>query len=562
MKILIFYITISCFGLFFSELVCAQNVDKQINERIIIFSDRNLFIVGEYINFVGCLLPTINFSGGSLNNREVNLSSISYIEIVTPDGFKVAESKCLISNYKFFGSLKIPSDAYSGNYFIRAYTRRMRNFGPYSYSYLPITIVNPFKPEVLIPSAILNDTLLNYKYKSAIDSNTVTITADKINYKRREKVSVAIRFENDIFHKIINMNISVVPKYTIKPYITSFSKFIESKNSSYHNESQGPVISGKLLDNQSNRPIPSASVFLSLIGDEKDILETYTDSEGQFHFLLPYLFDSKDLFISTNEKSTQDPLFLIDNNFCNDPFNLTNNQFKLLKEESEIALKLAKNCQVNNYFNNKIEVEKTSIKVKPFYGDAPITIYFDQYILLPTLEDYINELLPLKVINYNGKRTFKIINSSTESLYDPLVLLDFIPIYDINKVLKLSPEKLDKIELINEPYIKGSIIYKGIVSIISKKNDYAGVELPSSGVFLNVKFLTYPVMQEPNNLVDVKKPDSRNTIFWGPNITIEKKEVQNYSFYTADTFGNYIIVIRGVLENGDVFIAKKEFSVK
>jgi hypothetical protein len=56
--------------------------------------------------------------------------------------------------------------------------------------------------------------------------------------------------------------------------------------------------------------------------------------------------------------------------------------------------------------------------------------------------------------------------------------VDFIPIPHAETVLSLVPDQIEYIDVINAIYIRGSNNYGGIISLISKKGDLAGIKLP------------------------------------------------------------------------------------
>ena len=147
------------------------------------------------------------------------------------------------------------------------------------------------------------------------------------------------------------------------------------------------------------------------------------------------------------------------------------------------------------------------------------------------------------------------------TIYDPLVLVDWVAIDDIDRVLALQPKALDRIELVNAPYIKGNITYGGIISFVSKKNDFAGIDLPSSGTFINYQFLEDCSLINSMEPLPANLPDSRNTVYWDPDVKISDKGPTGISFTAPDTPGKYIILLRSLTPSGEQVIAREEFDV-
>lgn len=124
-----------------SELSGQQIPAIQQGERVIIICDRNLYIAGERL-FFSAFLQTADGSAKTDPGR------VLYCEIISPDGNKITGDKYLIENSRASGSIAIPVDIITGIYYLRAYTRFMRNAGPSAYYYTRIKVVNATGSEV------------------------------------------------------------------------------------------------------------------------------------------------------------------------------------------------------------------------------------------------------------------------------------------------------------------------------------------------------------------------------------------------------------------------------
>jgi hypothetical protein len=108
--------------------------------------------------------------------------------------------------------------------------------------------------------------------------------------------------------------------------------------------------------------------------------------------------------------------------------------------------------------------------------------------------------------------------------------------------------------MFNAPYLKGQIMYGGIISFISRNNDFAGIDLPASGTFINYSFYNDCHVNTDGSPGSVYIPDGRNTIYWDPALVTNSTGRSTITFTTPDTPGSYLILLRGVDRYG------KEFS--
>ena len=393
----------------------------------------------------------------------------------------------------------------------------------------------------------------------------LSVTTDKSEYLTREPVNVQIKGINTSRYLIKGLNISVVPENSFNDQqINSLKSNDSLAEQYYYPETNGISLTGILKDSKSDKPITNTTINLSILGDIKDFIAVKTNIKGQFFFKMPDFIGVRDVFICTEMLDDSKSSILIDNDFCQVKVKLPTPPFQLTEEEKKIAFKLAQNFQITSAFYKKQTTDSSKYANKAFYGEPQERLILDKYIQLPTIEDYINEIIPtLKIRKQKGKKYFRIYRSQTElEIYKPLVLLDLVAIENPDKVLALSPQNIAYIEVVNTPYIKGDITYGGIISFFSKRGDFAGIDLPSSGLFLDFNFLGNKYDSPKNIKHKENQPDSRNTILWDTDVTLNKSNSYEQSFLTSDTPGKYILLLRGITKDGKTFSYKKSILVK
>ena len=112
-----------------------------IREHVDCFTDRSLYISEEVIRF----RASVHCTGNPYNSE---WSSVLYVELLSATGVREAYGKFPVHDQVSTGEITIPAGILTGNYFLRCYTRWMRNRGPEAYSYIPLKIVNPYRPEL------------------------------------------------------------------------------------------------------------------------------------------------------------------------------------------------------------------------------------------------------------------------------------------------------------------------------------------------------------------------------------------------------------------------------
>jgi hypothetical protein len=538
-----------------------QDKPDQPGERVILFSDRTLYIAGEKILFSA-------FLQSGIKTNQIESSRILYCELVTPDGNKIVSDKFLIQDYSSSGNLKIPGDIITGIYYLRAYTRYMRNWGPSCYHYSLIKIVNAGRTEV---QAFENDTnlsgnrsLFEMGQKSAA---SFQISTDKSIYNARDIVNVSIGINEAIQSSWRALSLSVVPENSITADTIIHPVNQQSeKNSFFHSETRGPSVTGKIMDKKTGIMLTGTLVNLSIIGRGRDFMSVLTDSAGRFYFSLPDYTGSRDLFLCARDTRTSSPKMLIDNDFCTVPVHIPTSAFTLTAQERKTAYNMAVNVQLGSYFNvDSIPVTDTSkSEDKPFYGVPNDILYIDNYVQLPTLEDYFIELPTLvKVRRRLGEKYLKVLGTQTGlSNFDPLILVDLVAIDNPAIVLAIPPPNISRIEVVNMLYVKGDQTYGGIINFISKHGDFAGIDLPSSGIFINYRFLADSSHSGGIYLPTQHFPDTRNNLYWDPKLGLDKSNSAKVRFTASDTPGKYLIILNGITLKGESFRQISAFEVR
>lgn len=520
----------------------SDNQAKQLIEKTVLLTDREIYSVDENI-----LFSAFNVSSPALRNA--NWSNILYVELVSPDGETFVRRKFNYSKDGASGALRIPSSALTGNYYLRAYTRWMRDYSPYNYFYKMITVINPFRTELLESSA--GSEILSAEGRNVpTETGDLHLTTDRNEYKKRDTVRLGISDDttNGIPGKLV---VSVIPEGAESLLPVKITKHQEIQFSpDYIPETRGLSVSGKVVNAQDSVPLPFTLVGLTIFKDHPEDRNVLTNEKGQFFFDLSKLVGEYELFISANANENQTPLILVDNDFSTQEVKLPYLAVDFSAQSKKIYQAITFNSQMQKLYKQK-ETEKKAKSFSSdsaFYGASDFVLKLADYIALPTIKDYFYELIPLVGVRHEGKKSvLKVLGNYSElAIYEPLVLVDMVPVFDIDKVLALQPEKIERIEVITTPYIRGDIIFGGIVSLFSKKGDLAGIDLPSAGRFINYSMLSRNSGQVEKAREGKNIPDLRNCIYWNPGLKLDKNNQAALSFETGDNTGDFLILVRSV----------------
>lgn len=566
-KSLLYIVGIQLILLTGNSLSCAQNkfIDQPVlHEKVEIITDRDIYITGETVYF-----KILNLSDSIL--KEIGWSEVVYLELITPEGLPLSQGKFKFGSGGSQGKLEIPEGLLSGNYYLKAYTKWIRNFTPIVYSYKLLSIVNPFNDEV-ISNTSENNTDWKIITQPVDNKESEVVITNKEIFGKREKVHVRVSPQNDLPEGYYT--VSVVKKDLIKNLSVLNKKAgIVPDKIRFIPETQGISLSGFVAEGKDTNAIRYNLVHLTLFDGKTVNQGIISDENGKFYFNLPDANSNIELFINASSaNSDNDPLIFVDNDYCKQsvalpfiPFNPDGQEKKAIKE-------LSINVQLKKQFLTSDSEEYTVQSKRDrdsndiyFYGKPDFKLEFDKFIQLPGLKDYFDELIPFVSVRQKNKRKYlKVLGLSNDlGIYEPLMLVDMVAISDASGILEIDPKKVESIEVIRQPYIKGNVTYGGIIHIISKEKDFAGVDLPSSGQFFKFDMLDSAYHSFNINPPQNKHfPDVRNCLYWNASMKLTPDKNTEFDFYTGDTRGTYLILIRRYRNDGSPLSFQKSFVVE
>lgn len=554
--LLIFYSSVSFTQNVKSSSIFDTDFEKPV-EHITLLTDRTLYATTETINFKA--------------NYDISIqtpnkwSSVLYIELIKTDGTPVAQNKFPLNNTGAAGTIIIPKNVITGIYYIKAYTKWMRNFEVEKYAFKSIKVINPKNSRI---QAIDVDSCISRDPIPEMQKNSISINTNKEAYKSRDNIEVSLNWGKSN-HKNACYNIAVIKKGTNT--VIAERKIDSPKEElpkhatiKYLPEIDGITLSGQLVNSKTNTPVNGANIHLTLLNSQPYLSGSKSKIDGRFYFMFPYLSDNKDFFI-TAEKDELNCKMNIDSDFCERPVNLCPEDFKLSKEEKDLAQEISINTQLIRMYkdtSDSLNQQNSTIDLS-FYGTPNRTIYTEKYIDLPYIEEFIFELVPeLSISHKKGTTDIKTKQRNTFSPFPMLVLIDNIPITDLSTLLRLRTNKVERLEIVDNAYIVGDLKYNGIVNAITNNRDLAGIELPPNSMFFNYKMFSKELVEHNNFVYDNRIPDRRNCLYWNPDFMVGKDTDNHFSFSCSDLTGVYQIVVQTVSDGGEILTSVKEFSVE
>jgi len=520
-------------------------IKAQQKEILNLFTDRDLYISGETL-----LLKVFASSGEQ--------SGIINIDLVNRSGKKITGAILELINNQADGFLYLPDSLSSGFYLLRSSTRTNKML-----TSKELYIANRFtglpesnsdlQPAGLIP---INETGVP----------DLQIIGVEKQYKLREKGHATLQIPTTLIDKVdgdLSFSIASVNQEFTSPQFLEKSE-PEARQSAVK---EGIIIEGIITDLKTGKPFKNAVVYLSIPDSIPGFQYFITADDGLFNFQVGKYYGKIPVVIQCFAKENSNLLKIT----LKDHSNLKNtmpaferrtftSEFKKNVEKATAAVTFRK------IFNQQDIAIQPSPVVKrdayPYYGIPTKTIDPQQFVDLPNFNEISKELLPgVKFRNYNRNPTLQVLNAAQLYYFteQPLLLLDGIPIRDLNVIKDMGSKEIDKIEICMNERFYGDLIFPGVVAIYTSKADYTRVPESNDLIKLNLEVIQpRAIFNTPSDL-RLNDPDLRQVLLWKPSLKPASK--MELDFQTSDIKGSFKLIIHGKTRDGSTFYKEQIFEV-
>jgi hypothetical protein len=324
-------------------------------------------------------------------------------------------------------------------------------------------------------------------------------------------------------------------------------------------EINGHIITGKVTPLQPGLPFRDIHAYIAAPGIHTQFQQAVTDNEARVKFEMKNFYSDGNLIAQTDfgtdslYKLDIDPPFFSHYSSKQTPaFNFTLRQDAILKNYISSQVQ-------NSFVYNKMNQSVMPLKDTNAFYQKPDAVYLlDNYVRFTTLEEVLREYVPEVLVRvHNGKFHLPVFNTSTKKVFEtaPLVLLDGLPVFNVDKLMLLDPLKIRKLEVVTSEYFLGGNPFDGIINFTTYKGDMAGFEIdPRATVIdyegLQLKREFYSPVYNTQEQLHSRLPDFRNLLYWSPDVITNSNGKQQTDFYSSDLPGRYAVVIQGLSDDG------------
>lgn len=544
---------------FYSELETVVNVRKIIillllflftgakaqgNRYLSLFTDRELYISGENILF-------------KIFAPENEQSRIVRVKLINTNRKILSEVIKKMSNHQADGFIQIPDSIKTGTYLICTSSDENNIL-----TIRELFICNRFTGLTGITSW--------QRLKDTISTNNL-VTDLKIEglnniYKPRGKAKVSLHLPGQTLSEI-NGNLSLTVVKIVSGYRSSTTITTTQPQNKNFIGIGSIAFSGYAKDLITELPFNKACIFLSVPDSIPRLQYFITGPDGRFDFKLDNYYGKVPAVVQGFDMEKRRLLKIVTDH--HDSLQIDKISFETKAIPSDLQKIFDSDIEATTLSKvfRKEELLTAGLPLKqqkyyPFYGVPTEVVYPNIFVDLPDFTEISRELLPgVKFRAFNRIPTLQILNPSTLNYYNnqPLVLLDGIPVQDLNTIKNLGSKDISRIEICRNERFFGDLSFQGVVAIFSSKKDLKKLAESDDLKKFSLEGIQPDVslyIPEGQPLYD---PDLRKVLVWKPSV--EPTETINIDFETSDLKGTYQLSIRGKTRNGSIIYKTQIFEV-
>lgn len=326
-------------------------------------------------------------------------------------------------------------------------------------------------------------------------------------------------------------------------------------------EYEGHFIQGTVSNKKGGTPKSGTTAFLSIPGERFQFSNSISDEEGHISFIAKDFFGAGEIIVQTDHTKDNSLYIGIASPFSKSFSSRLLSPFHVSELWKNHLVSRSIGTQAQNLFladSIRQFFLPTFSDTTAFYGKPDKQYLLDDYTRFVTMEEVMREFVTEVQVRKRGDLFhFQVLNSPYKKFFEeqPLLLLDGVPFFDVDKMVSFDPLKIKKIEVVTQRYYYGPMVYYGIVSCQTYEGDLVGFPLDPAALVveyegLQLKREFYSPVYEADNSLNNRLPDFRNVLYWSPEINCDENGRGALRFYTSEIPGTYAIVVQGITADG------------
>ena len=325
---------------------------------------------------------------------------------------------------------------------------------------------------------------------------------------------------------------------------------------------------GKAYFANTDTPLPDLTQISFYLQHNAKFVQTFTTDHGSVGFTIPAFYGDDEFFYMA-QLLNQDEVTNIRIAWEEDAFPLPKPP---LGREHENIDAYAQFNQRKRLIDQSFGVHQqlkeaipNASKESKDVWEADVSINVEDYVLFPTLQEFIKEVVPAMYYRKTKKGDVVRVHilSPLPAMTSPLYIIDGIATRNTTFFLSLKPSEIKTMKIINsrERLQASGLLGKYGIVVVETKNGSFREPLDAdskrfTGLNIPLQFNSY---NRPATHSFI--PDFRSTIYWNPSVKTDANGKASIEFYSSDDVGKFNIRMEGITVGAEPFSAEQPIRV-
>ncbi|UYZ59396.1 hypothetical protein [Hymenobacter latericus] len=337
-------------------------------------------------------------------------------------------------------------------------------------------------------------------------------------------------------------------------------------------ELNGHQIQARLLSKTTGAPLAGTPAYLAAPSRAVRLYNGISNASGMVRFEARELYGPQTLVLQTNFRQDSTARFELLSPFATEHAGPPLPPVRLPERyRPELTQRHLQMQAQNAYFRKALGAYAQPLADSlPFYGRPDERYRLDDYTRFKVMEEVMREYVPgVQVRLRKGRFHFMVVDNGNRTIFteEPMVLVDGVPFFNTDRVMKIDPLKVQRLDVLTRGYLHGPLTYPGLVSYTSYRGDLAGAQPDARALLQEYEGLQwerefYAPRYETEQQKQSRLPDLRHLLYWNPALSTTAGQPQQLSFYTGDEPGRYLVVVQGLSATGLAGSRSFTFEVK
>lgn len=489
--------TKSVYILFFAMIWTMVANAQSSQENVVAMTDRDCYLAGERLR----VSVDVRLEDGTPSP-----SKVAYVEL-SDTRQMCAQAMVALDNGIGWGEIALPLSMHSGNYQLTAYTREMRNYGADAYFKRIVGVINADR--------LSRRDAISFLPKEQYNNANAT-TTNSILHKDGGNLLINIAKEY-LGHCTVSIERVALLTESQEPT----KKQVEKNGSNgikYAPELEGHIVCAKVAKAEGGDVERKGDrTRLVLVGQTASVYDGQRQDDGSFCYYTSNIYGTQPSVVNGYDYSDNAmPMKLVS------PFAMVIPQslpdLTVYCDKKDLVAR-RNDALRQNEINEWIKID-TLAHSTGFMDSEPDRFYdLDEYTKFSTIHEILVEFVRgVKRKKYQGVNNLYTFVPETRrySTWPALVLLDGMPVYDVDEILAYDAHLVKYVQIYNGRYTFGNSCCQGIISFITHKGRLSNYKLDAGS-----HLVSYAFPQNRPSFANMTGAEC-GVIYWNPCVDSEQ----------------------------------------